>query len=424
MINKIRKFGLNTRNFSALSLNTFTSAIIQVTSIPLFLSFLSVNQYATWIFTFSFAQIAGLLDFGMVAAAQNRFTFMKAREKTFEIKHNVFQMFMFQTAAIFLFNCVIFALVKFQVLNINFPLLLVFTLSLFIQSCFGILEATAQMHNQVHRGLHVSTFFRLSEHLGTILGVIFLKDSLTLIASLGLLFKLFSLLCSVPQIGYRARLKNLRIWDKHLLINQLREGFPFLLIKTTDFLVFSGILLVLEHKLDSTNFIFLASCRTFFRLSLQFTQILNHTYAYEMTRAWSLNDFNQMKYLIKRSTKVTMLFSLIFAAFYLFFGIEIFALWTREIINLSFSIMLLGALYSVICSINQSQKIKFNSVNANYNLSWILFIYSLIQLAFFAFFLDSQIIEVLFSLILLFEFLTMITITGLGQKDLKAAFKL
>lgn len=424
MITKIGNFGLNPRNFSALSLNTLTTAMIQVTSIPLFLYFLSVDQYAIWIFTLSLAQIVGLLDFGMVTAAQNRFSFMKARKQTFEVQHHAFQILVFQIAAIFLFNCVLLALVKFQVLNINFPLLLVFTLSLLIQSCFGLLEATAQMHNEVHRGIHASTFGRFFEHLGTVLGCIFLEDSLTLIASLGLLLKLISLVCSIPRIRYSARLENIHIWDKQLLISQLRDGLPFLLIKVTDVFVFSGILLVLSFKLDSTDFVFLASCRTFFRMSLQFSGILNSTYAYEMTRAWSHHDFNRMKYLIRWSRKVTMIFSLIFAAFYLFFGIQIFALWTHEVMNLSFSIMLLGALYSVVCCINQSQKTSYYSINANYNVAWILFIYAFIQLLFFTFFLDSQIIEVLFSVLLLFEFLTTITISRLGQKDLKKAFNL
>lgn len=414
--------GFNPRNFFALSANTLTLTLIQITTIPLFLHYFTIESYAIWIITSSIAQFSGLLDFGMVAASQNSFSFLKARNTKYDISKTVIQIFNVQISAVILFNIVLFLAERLDILRIDCPLLFVFTLSLLVQSYFGILEATTQMNSKVHEGIHVSSLGRLLEYLGIVIGCIFLGQSLVLVASIGLILKILFLIYMIPRFESRIRILKYGSWEMRLLIKSLREGIPYLVIKLTDFLAFSGVLLVLQSRLNPSDFVFFASCRTFFRMGLQFTGLINHSYAYEMTRAWSLNNYNKMKNLMDVSGKVTILISLIFAAFYLIFGEDIFSIWTHGSMQLNFPILIVGTCYSTICSINQSQKSNHNSINANSKVSQVLLAFSLFQFFSFTFLLENPKIEELYFYLFLFEFLITITIPFFARNDLKSKF--
>lgn len=414
--------GFNNRNFFALSTNTLILTLIQITTIPLFLHYLSFQSYAVWIVTSSIAQFFGLLDFGMVAAAQNGFSHLKAKKKTHDISNTVVQIFKVQISAFFLFNIILFFAERFGMLTFDFPLLVVCTLSLLIQSYFGILEAISQTLSKVHTGIHASSLGRLFEYLGIVIGCIFLRHSLVLIASIGLILKIAFLVYRILHFDSQIQILKYGPWDLTLLFKSLREGFPFLVIKFTDFLVFSGSLMVLQSKLDPADFVFFATSRTFFRMGLQFTGLINHSYAYEMTTAWSRNDFTKMRKLMDLSRRVTYLVTLIFAIFYLFLGKQIFTLWTHGSMQLTFSILLLGTCYSAICSINQSQKSNYNSINANSKVSLILFVCTIFQLLLLISVAhDSNLVEVYF-LLLFFEFLTAGAISFVAPNDLKSKF--
>ena len=422
VINNKMKIGFNLRNFFALSTNTLTLTLIQITTIPLFLHYLSIESYAVWIITSSIAQFSGLLDFGMVAAAQNSFSFLQAKKKSNDISKTVVQIFNVQISAVILFNILIFLAVRFDILGFDYPLLLVFTLSLLIQSYFGILEAKSQMQYKVHEGIHASSLGRLFEYLGIVIGCIFVGHSLFLIASIGLILKIAFLIYRIPRFEFGIQILKYGSWEIRLLLKSMREGFPYLVIKLTDFLVFSGVLLVLQTRLNPADFVLFAASRTFFRMGLQFTGLFNHSYAYEMTRAWSLNDYSKMKNLMTVSRRVTILLSLVFAIFYLLFGEDIFSFWTHGSIQLTYSILLIGTCYSTICSINQSQKSNYNSINANSKVSQILFVFAIFQLILFTFFAQNSNVLELYFLLSIFEFLVTIMIPCFARNDLRSKF--
>jgi O-antigen/teichoic acid export membrane protein len=414
--------GFNTRNFLALSANTLTLTLIQITTIPLFLHYSTFESYTIWIVTSSIAQFAGLLDFGMVAASQNSFSFLKASRKKYDVSKTVIQIFNFQISAVILFNIVIFVAERLNIFRIDCLLLFVFTLSLLVQSYFGILEATTQMNSKVYQGIHASTLGRLLEYVGIVIGCIFLGQSLVLVASIGLMLKILFLIYMIPRFETRIRILKYGSWEMRLLLKSLREGTPYLVIKLTDFLVFSGVLLVLQSRLNPADLILFASCRTFFRVGLQFTGLINHSYAYEMTRAWSLNNYAKMKHLMHISGKVTILISLAFASIYIIFGEDIFSIWTQGSMKLYLPVLLVGTCYSTICSINQSQKSNYNSINANSKVSQILLTFAIFQLLFFTFQLDKPTIEELFFYLFLFELLITIAIPFFARNDLNIKF--
>lgn len=390
--------------------------------IPIFLHYLNFDNYALWIVTFSVAQFTGLLDFGMVAAAQNSFSFLSTRNQEFDLNKSVTQIFKLQINAVIIFVVGVYFSNLLHLLQVDLLLLVVMSLSLVVQSYFGILEATSLMNFKVHEGIHASSLSRLLEYLGIILGCIFLSESLVLIALMGLILKVVFLIFLIPRFKSKIQLFKLGSWDVALLGTSLREGLPYLIIKLTDYLIFSGVFLVVQSRLSSANFILFSSCRTFFRIGLQISGLVNHSFAYEMTKAWSQNNYARMQELVTKSRNITLLLTIFSASIYLVFGKSIFSIWTRGTMEIGFSIILSGICYSSICSINQSQKTNFNAINANSRVSIILLVFAIFQMLFLYFVINEILIETLFYIFFLFESLTSISIFFLARNDLKLKF--
>lgn len=423
-INPKKRFfsGINVRNIVALSTNTLTITLIQLTTVPIFLHYLSFDTYALWIVTSSIAQITSLLDFGMVAAAQNSFSFQRNRTEDFDLHNSVTQIFNLQIAAVIVFDLGILIADSMHIVRVDCLLLAIMSLSQIVQSYFGIFEATSQMNSKVHEGIHASSLSRLLEYLGIIFGCVFLSRSLTLIALTGLILKVLFLIRLTPKFGSSIRLFKVGSWNLDLLYASLRGGVPYLIIKLTDYLIFSGAFLVVQSRVSSSEFILFSTCRTFFRIGLQLTGLINHSFAYEMTKAWSLNNYARMKELIVRSRKITLLLTNLIAIGYLFFGRLIFSIWTHWSMEISLSVLIAGTCYSSICSVNQSQKTNYNAINANSKVSGILLSFALFQLLCLSFWPHDLVIASLFYFLFLFEFLTSITIFFFARNDLKLKF--
>lgn len=358
----------------------------------------------------------------MVAAAQNSFSFLSTRNQEFDLNKSVTQIFKLQINAVIIFVVGVYFSNLLHLLQVDLLLLVVMSLSLVVQSYFGILEATSLMNFKVHEGIHASSLSRLLEYLGIILGCIFLSESLVLIALMGLILKVVFLIFLIPRFKSKIQLFKLGSWDVALLGTSLREGLPYLIIKLTDYLIFSGVFLVVQSRLSSANFILFSSCRTFFRIGLQISGLVNHSFAYEMTKAWSQNNYARMQELVTKSRNITLLLTIFSASIYLVFGKSIFSIWTRGTMEIGFSIILSGICYSSICSINQSQKTNFNAINANSRVSIILLVFAIFQMLFLYFVINEILIETLFYIFFLFESLTSISIFFLARNDLKLKF--
>jgi O-antigen/teichoic acid export membrane protein len=414
--------GINVRNLVALSANTFTIMIIQLTTVPIFLHYLSFNAYAHWIVTSSIAQITGLLDFGMVAAAQNSFSYRRNRTVEFNLRNSVTQIFNFQITAFMVTYLVILIADLLHIIRVDCLLLAILSLSQIVQSYFGILEATSQMNSRVYKGIHASSLSRLLEYLGIVISCILFTQSLASIALMGLILKIAFLVHLKPKFESSIQLFKFGKWNLNLLHRSILEGIPYLIIKLTDYLIFNGALLVAQSKLSASEFIFFSSCRTFFRIGLQLTGLMNHGFAYDMTNAWSLNNYGKMKELIIKSRKITFFLTVLTAIFYLSFGKLIFSTWTHRSMELNLPILFAGICYSTMCSINQSQKTNYNALNANSKVSGILFIFSSLQMLYLTFSTTGLSVVSLFYLLFLFEFSTSVTIFLVARNDLRLKF--
>jgi O-antigen/teichoic acid export membrane protein len=404
----------------ALSANTGIQILIQILSVPLFLHFYSVQQYSLWLVALNIAQISSLVDIGIISSSQNIFVYLARRKRIDEIKSRIEQFWL-----VFALNtCLILFVVL--ILNIFYEIPLMLTLIFFCSNClgifFGLYEALARIDFLIAKGLRTGNVLRLSEFAGYFLGLIFFKDSLMIVAMIGTGIKFLVFMILYSKIEQKNRFIYFGQIDKKLILASAREGFPFLITRISDYLMLSGVILLLHSRISAAELIAFSALRTFFRVSLQLTSLVNHTFAYEMSEAWAKNNYVHMKRLIRSSGIATWLFTSFFFVIYLFFGRHLFQYWTQSKISVEISIYIIGSFYAMILSLNQSQKTKYNAVNLNSKVSGILLIMAIIQL-FVIVIIDTNIeINILFLSMLSNEIICLLLIKIFTKGSISSHF--
>ena len=355
-------------NFSALGTGSLSLLIIQLISLPLFLTHLSTNQYAIWLTSFSVAQLALLLDFGSIASSQNLFSYLDSKGNRDEIDLVLKQTTNLLLVSNSIFLLVILALDQLAIGSINVLLIAIFVLSNLMQSFFGLLEGMMRIDSKVAISLHFSNGLRGAEFIGTVLAVINFSESLSVIAMFSFLF--------------RFRFIKFGPFKSSQIVKIIHQGFPFFLVKISDMININGVVIILSGILTASNLVIFTTTRTFFRFGLQLTGLVSNSFAYEMSSSWVESNLIKMQTLIRESLKSVLWLSLLIALIYQFAGEKLIAIWTHDKVQPASLIFTLGALYSIILSINQNQKSRFNAVNHNFQISLISFVASIILVLF------------------------------------------
>ena len=411
------------KNLLALTTSTASQVIIQIISLPLFLTYLSLETYAIWLLSYNVAQISGLLDFGSIAYSQNKLSELNALNKITEIDSYLKQTInlLFLSSALFLLS--IYLIYFSGIENFSTPLVTVFLCSNLMQSLWGLLEALTRFDSKVSIGLYTSNALRLSEFLGTVIGVIIFSDSLFIIALISLLFKSTAFLIMLNKLSPKYNFFKFGSinWDQIITIS--KSSVPFFLAKMTDIISLSGLLIVLHGKITTSQFVLFVASRTFFRLGLQVTGLIAHSYAYEMSSSWVTRDLKALQKLIRSSNRINLVLSSIGILIYMVAGEYIFTFWVNAKIEINSQIILWGTFYSFILSINQNQKTKFYAINHSFFVSIIQIAYSIMLVFIVAISKFDFSVVNLIILLSIFELLCYITVAVTSRNSINQYFQ-
>ncbi len=404
------------KNLIALSAGSIIQLIIQIISVPLFLSLLDIHKYAQWLFAFNIAQLATLLDLGTISSSQNLLPFLNSKNKHNEIDVRLKQITLQLVTTYSLFLIIIATLNEILNVNINFLLITIFVISYAVYPYLGLFEALTRVKSKVYIGLQTTNIFRIIEFLGTFIGLFLFPNSLIEIALTGLLLKLLAFIILLNLVRPKYAFLRFGKFNSNICKESIKEGSPFLLTKLSDTLIISGLIIALHGKLSSEHFVLFLSARTFFRFGLQITTTAANSYGYEMSECWVRNDYENMKKFIRKNSNAILCLSFLGVFAYLILGADLFAIWTHSRMALSNGILVSGAVYALILSINQGQKTKFSAVNNNTASSLISTFYYVLLVLFVATSgLNFSIIG-LFLLLSLCEFLCFATV-GLFMRN-------
>ena len=410
------------RNLLALATGTTTQMIIQVISLPIFLSVLDIEGYAKWLLAYNIAQLSGLLDFGSISAAQNLIPLFNSRDERSRIELYLKQILamLFLTNATFIF--LLLMVQKYFGEQMEIRLMVIFILSNFLQSTFGLFEAMTRIDARVNLGLYGSNILRFMEFIGTIFGLLMFPRSIFEVALAALLIKLICFLLFLKFVPDRYRFFKIGRINLGRLIHITREGIPFFITKISDLIIISGLLVLLQGKFSSTQFVLFVTARTFFRLGLQITSVVNFSFHYEISRYWVANDYIRVRKLIRNCSTSTFVLSGALALLYFFCGNSLFLFWTNSKLFLTPNLIFWGACYSFILSVNQGQKTKFNAINLNFIVSLISIVFSLCVIIFVGFSGSELSVVNLFGTLAGIELLNYFTVAIITRNFIKNYF--
>jgi len=286
-----------------------------------------------------------------------------------------------------------------------------------------LLEALTRFDSKVSIGLYTSNALRLSEFLGTVIGVIIFSDSLFIIALISLLFKSTAFLIMLNKLSPKYNFFKFGSinWDQIITIS--KSSVPFFLAKMTDIISLSGLLIVLHGKITTSQFVLFVASRTFFRLGLQVTGLIAHSYAYEMSSSWVTRDLKALQKLIRSSNRINLVLSSIGILIYMVAGEYIFTFWVNAKIEINSQIILWGTFYSFILSINQNQKTKFYAINHSFFVSIIQIAYSIMLVFIVAISKFDFSVVNLIILLSIFELLCYITVAVTSRNSINQYFQ-
>ena len=367
----------NSRNFLAILFGMGSQILIQLISIPIFLHFLSISDFAIWIVAFNVAQFSNFMDLGTITSNQNLFPYLIKKGKSAEISkrisHNIFLISFNYLTLIVIFTLVV---ILFGI-HTSFFLTICFGFSVYLQSVFGIIEAIKRMNGKNSSGLNLSSLARLVEFGAYTFSLVIGFTNLLIVGLTGLLSK-FLLFCFVKLRDQELRLLQFfPNFDFQVFKEMIQNGIPYTIVKISDTISLSGIILVIHSKFSATSLLLFMSFRTFLRFGFQFCNLINFTFYFELSRNWANNSF----LLFKKNVRINFLLSFAFGSVLVFlftiFGDTIYSSWTHNKFSLGTSTLYCGIFYLFVMILSQSQKIQFHSVNANLYVSIISLLGSL-----------------------------------------------
>lgn len=391
------------RNLFALGTAASYQTLMQMLAIPIFLAALHADGYSEWLIAFSIAQFTVLLDFGSITSTQNSFKFLTARGLDDLVNQRIKQISNFLTISFFGFILCLFYLHENSRTTFNINLTIIFVVSNLLQSYFGILEGLTRIDSKTSLGIYASTALRLTEFIGTLLGLFLYPKSLILVGLTGLILKTLFFTFIMYRFYGQYQFMQFGRPNMSIIIQNIKEGRPFLIIKSSEWILISCTTLVLSQKISAAQLVLFISSRTFFRLGIQITMLISTTYGFEMTNTWASNDYLRMLQLIKRSSRVTIMLATFGFLVYGTIGKSIYAFWMHSQLALHNSLLIWGALYSLVLSISQIQKTKFNSINFNFRISVIQLLCSSFTIGFLYLANSGMTLEYIYVVLILAE---------------------
>lgn len=415
-IPRIKNLSESSRNQIAIIFGFGSQFLIQLLSIPLFLKQMTVQQYAVWIVSFSIAQIANFSDLGTITASQNLFAYLKNQKNPREISNRISQGININTMSILVLISVLI-ITQFLFENIaSIYLVITFIISIYVQNFFGINEAIMRMNGKNSLGLNLSSSARLVEFTFYALLLSLGITNLLIIGIGGTIAKITFFVILGNKVTDFFLIRNFESPDFKIISRMVKSGVPYAIMKISDVVTLSGLVLVLQNRLTSLNLLLFVSLRTFLRFGLQFSNLINFSFYFKFSKNWAEGAQTEFLRNVKYNYWISALVLSMLSSGYIFFGNYVFVYWTNGSFNLDNTTFLCGVFYLIILVISQSQRVKFHAINANMRVSFIALFVGLANLLFLA--LNKNIIDLnqIFISMGIFEFMSVLMVKFSTQK--------
>ncbi|MEY2890686.1 MAG: hypothetical protein RJA98_594 [Pseudomonadota bacterium] len=356
------------RGAAANSISQAVNIIIQLATLPILLTFWSVEQYGAWLILSAIPAYFAMADFGMLTIASNKMTAshaqkdIKAANKIFQtaLKFCCYQIGVGATVAIALVAIYYY---------LNEPIASALTLAFLIVSTLlamsgGVIDSVFRANNAYAMGTLLLNIPRAAEWLGLLVGAAITKSFVG--AAAGQLIGRAS--SSIFLAVYTARKYKNYTWSTKEgstteIKNMLRPSLAYLAFPVGNSLSIQGMTIAVATMFGPTAAAVFGAYRTASRITVQLTTILNRAIWPELTRAWATDNFPAVKKITKGAIYATTATAVACTVTLTLVGEKLIQRWSHGKIPYDhsiFTIMLIAALISCLW-----QPIQISLVAAN-----------------------------------------------------------
>lgn len=362
------------RVISGISANMYGQAVtilIQLASLPLFLSHWDVATYGIWLTLSAIPSYLSMADVGMVTVAGNRMTMLMSRGE--QVKANT----VFHSAHIFvLSSCLSIAGIALLVIyfspidllsdgNIKLVLTLLIANVLINLYC-GLANALFKSTLRYAMGTGIDVTARLLEWIGGIVGLLsygtFTSVALGMLLVRVITCVIFSYLASYNHPCFSWGIKNA---SQDEIKEMIKPSIGFMTFPIANAITFQGFTILTAALLGPASVAIFNAYRTIARVAVQVTSVFSHALWPEFARMYGTNEFAKIKTLFFRSGYIGGISATILSFLIYFISPYLLSIWTKDSIAFDNLLISLFLCYAAIAGMWHVPRVLLMATNSH-----------------------------------------------------------
>lgn len=353
--------------------------LIQLASLPLFLSRWDVATYGSWLMLSAMPAYLSMADVGMVSTAGNRMTMEMGQGRVMHANA------VFQSAfAFMLLACGGFALLTLPVVMLA-PLpglntqderlaLAALVCGVLLALFGGLAESIFKATGRYALGATLSTVIRLAEWAGWITGLL-IWGSFSAVALCGLAVRVAGLAFTshVSRQNSQGLQWGLAQASMTEVKSMVKPALSFMLFPLANAISFQGVTLLVGHLFGPAVVAVFNTYRTLARVAVQITSIFSHALWAEFSRLFGQGGPAAVARLYQRSAWVGLISAVGLSAVIYVLGPFVLKVWTHGAIAFDAVLMSLLLTYAAICGVWHVPRVLLMSTNQHVGIAqWSL----------------------------------------------------
>lgn len=357
------------RGVGANGYSQLVSIVVQLVSVPLFLSAWSVDKYGQWLLIAAIPAYLAMTDFGIVMIAANRVTILLAAGDIVTARRAL------QSSQAFLMSVSATVAVGSAAILLPplFPLpfehrcaLWILILALICGQFGGLAESVFRATQRFATGVSLGATSRLMEWAGYCVGL-WLSGSFVAVAAGGLTARIVitGLMLYKSMAGQNELRYGLANASMIEVRDLLRPALSYVAFTLSNALTFQGLTIVAGLFLGPAQLVIFNTYRTISRVAVQLTSALSHAVWPEFSRMFGGSDAKALASAFRRTTIAGAALAITTSAATLVFSPIFLGIWTHHQVEFQLALMVIFVTYAAIAGLGHTPKVLLMSTNSH-----------------------------------------------------------
>jgi len=342
---------------------------IQLASVPIFLSYWSLETYGQWLMLTALPTYFALSDFGFLTVIVNRMTIFSGEKNTAKVKslfHSaIFLCLVINTFALLAVIATVFVVDVGVLSNLDNKLALILLVNTAVLSLSSrLIDAVFRSQEEYALGVHILNAIRLFEWCLLIAGLITWGSFFAAAACLflgrviGLYFSIF-----FAQYRHRYLTWSIKKASKTEIEELIKPALAFMSFPVSNAMLFQGMTLIIGTIFGPAYLVMFNTYRTVSRIIVQGVNVIASSVGPELSRQFGEGNFSAVNIIHNKGRKFTIALATISCCFLMMFGQELLYFWLGDKLEYNHIIFLGFVLAAFLNAIWYMEMVYLTSLN-------------------------------------------------------------